>query len=52
MFNNQFTNQHRFNYSRPNDKENNDMLDWNMMANNDDVDDEIIPSIPEFENVF
>jgi len=28
------------------------MLDSNVMVNNDDVDDEIIPSIPEFEDVF
>jgi len=52
IFDNQFTNQYRFNYSRPNNNENNDMLDSNVMVNDDDVDDEIIPSILEFKDVF
>lgn len=52
IFDNQFTNQYRFNYSRPNNNENNDMLDSNVMVNDDDVDDEMIPSILEFKDVF
>ena len=35
MFDNPFTNQHRFDYSKPSD-------------NKDDVDDEIIHHVPEF----
>jgi hypothetical protein len=52
IFDNQFTNIYRFNYSRPNNNENNDMLDSNVMVNDDDVDDEMIPSILEFKDVF
>jgi len=41
MFDNLFTNQHRFNYSKPSDNENDNMLDLNMIVNIDDDIDEI-----------
>jgi hypothetical protein len=55
MFDNIFVDQYRFNYSKPGDNEDDDMLDSNMMINvdvDDDVDDEIIPPAPEFRDFF
>jgi hypothetical protein len=50
MFDNPFADQYRFDYSKPSDNEDNDMLNSNEMVNNDDVDDEIIPPVPEFRD--
>jgi len=47
MFDNLFVDQHRFNYSKSSDNENDDTLYLNMTLN---VDGEIILSIPKFEN--
>jgi hypothetical protein len=48
MFDNIFVDQYRFNYSKPGDNEDDDMLDSNMMINVD-VDDEIIPLLLKLE---
>ena len=49
MFDNPFADQHRFDYFEPSDNEDDDMLNSNMMVNDDD---EIIPPIPKFIDVF
>jgi len=56
MLNNPFVGQHIFDYFKISDNEDDDMLDPNEMVNDDDVnsdvDDEIIPHVPEFRDVF
>jgi hypothetical protein len=54
MFDNSFADQHRFNYSEPIDNGDDDTLDLNVMVNDgdNDVNDEIIPHIPEFMDAF
>jgi hypothetical protein len=49
LFDNPFADQHRFDYFEPSDNEDDDMLNSNVMVNDDD---EIIPSIPKFIDVF
>lgn len=48
IFNNLFD-QYIFDYSKPSDNEDIEMLDPNVILN---VDDEMIPSVPEFEDAF
>ena len=56
MFDNSFANQHRFDYSKPSDNEDDVMLDPNVMVNDDDddvdvdVDVEIIPLVSKFKD--
>jgi len=51
IFDNSFTNQQRFNCYEPCDNENDKILDPNVIVNVDNgVDDEVIPSIPEFKD--
>jgi hypothetical protein len=50
LFDNPFTDQHRFDYSKPNNNEDDKTLNLNMIVNIDndvdnDIDDEIIPHI-------
>jgi len=53
MFDNQFVYQHRFDYSKPGENEDDETLDTNVIVNVDnDVDDEIIPLVPEFINAY
>jgi len=53
LFDNPFTDQHRFDYSKPNNNEDDKTLNLNMIVNIDndvdnDIDDEIIPHILEY----
>jgi len=53
MFGNPYVNQHRYNSSKHNDNEDNDILGSNEITNdNDDVDGIIRPHIPEFKDDF
>ena len=53
MFNNSFTNQHRFYYSDPSDNKDDEMLVSNVIANiDDDVNDKLIPHVLEFGNSY
>ena len=52
MFDNSFANQHRFDYSKPSDNEDDVTLDPNVMVDDDDddVDVEIIPLVSKFKD--
>jgi hypothetical protein len=59
MLNNPFVGQHIFDYFKTSDNEDDDTLDPNdlLQGQNDDdvdsdVDDEIIPHVPEFRDAF
>jgi hypothetical protein len=51
MFDNSFADQYKFDSSESSENENDEMLDLNMIVNiDDDVDDEIINHVHEFED--
>jgi len=51
MFDNPFADQYKFDYSESSENKNDEMLDLNMIVNiDDDVDDEIINHVHEFED--
>ena len=53
MFDNLFDDQHRFDYYKPSDNEYDGTLESNVIVNVDgDVNDEIIPPVLEFGDVF
>jgi hypothetical protein len=49
MFINPFTDQHRFDYFKPSDNEDDELLNPNVIINDDD---EMIPHVPEFGDVL
>jgi hypothetical protein len=48
MFDNSFVNQYKFDYSKPSDNKDDEMLDPNVKVN---VDDKIIPYVFKFRDV-
>lgn len=48
MFDNSFVNQYKFDYSKPSDNKDDEMLDPNVKVN---VDDKIIPYVSKFRDV-
>jgi hypothetical protein len=49
MFINPSTDQHRFEYFKPSDNEDDELLDPNVIINDND---EMIPPVPEFRDAF
>ena len=50
MFDNSFTDEHRFDYFDPNDNEDDEMIEENMKVNiENDIDDKIVPYIHKSE---